>query len=188
MTIIGVTGSIASGKTTFAKLFSQRKFPIFSADEEVKNLYKTRSVINEIKRKLKINTTKTLKKKIGESIKKDIKSLRVIENIIHPKVRNKMKKFINDHKKKYIIILEIPLLFESKLNNYFDVIFFVHSSKKKRMLRYVKKGGNKKLFSILDRKQIKPSLKIKLSDYVVNNNATLNALKKNVRILRNRYE
>ena len=37
---IGVTGSIASGKSTFAKLLSQRKHPIFNADKEVNDLYK----------------------------------------------------------------------------------------------------------------------------------------------------
>ena len=99
-----------------------------------------------------------------------------------------MINFITNNNKKNIIILEIPLLFESKLINYFDIIVFVNSSKKRRENRYIKKGGNKKLFSILDKKQIKPGLKAKLSDHVVNNNKSLNILKKNAKILLDKYE
>lgn len=188
MIIIGVTGSIASGKTTFVQLFSRSKYPVFSADVEVKKLYKKKIVIKEIKKKFKIDTSKSLKKKISESIKRNSKYLKIIEDIIHPKIRNKMINFITNNNKKNIIILEIPLLFESKLINYFDIIVFVNSSKKRRENRYIKKGGNKKLFSILDKKQIKPGLKAKLSDHVVNNNKSLNILKKNAKILLDKYE
>ena len=49
MTIIGVTGSIASGKTTFVQLFSRSKYPVFSADEEVKKLFKGRNCVSCIR-------------------------------------------------------------------------------------------------------------------------------------------
>ena len=60
--------------------------------------------------------------------------------------------------KKYLFF-EIPLLVESKLMRYFDVIILVSASKSKRVARFVKKGGNLSLFNILDKHQLKPKEK-----------------------------
>ena len=80
-------------------------------------------------------------------------------------------------------IFEIPLLIESKLVKYFDHIIFVGANKNIRLRRYLRKGGNKKIFTILDNRQVKPSKKIRISDHVIYNNKSLKILKKNVKIL-----
>ena len=49
---IGITGSLASGKSTVVKLMSKRKYPIFNADKEVAILYKKKVFINKIKKKI----------------------------------------------------------------------------------------------------------------------------------------
>ena len=49
---IGITGSLASGKSTVAKLISRNRYPIFSADEVVKALYKKRDFTNKVKKKI----------------------------------------------------------------------------------------------------------------------------------------
>ena len=66
-----------------------------------------------------------------------------------------MTNFIRKNKGKKMIILEIPLLVESKLMKYFDIIIFISSNKKKRLSRYLKNGGNKNVFLALDKRQIK---------------------------------
>ena len=82
-----------------------------------------------------------------------------------------------------IKIFEIPLLIESKLTKYFDVIVFVGAKKNIRLKRYVSSGGDKKIFTILEKRQIKPSKKIKISDYVIYNNSTKKKLKKRIEFL-----
>ena len=180
---IGITGSLASGKSTVAKLMSQNKYPLFIADRIVKSLYKKRYFIKKIKRKFKLKNTKNLKKKIKDLIKKDKKKLKELELIIHPLVRKEMRVFMRPKMGIRFSIFEIPLLIESKLVKYFDHIIFVGANKNIRLRRYLRKGGNKKIFTILDNRQVKPSKKIRISDHVIYNNKSLKILKKNVKIL-----
>jgi len=180
---IGITGSLASGKSTVAKLVSQNKYPLFIADRTVKSLYKKKYFIKKIKRQFNLKSTKNLKKKIKDLIKKDKKKLKKLELIIHPLVRKEMKASMRPRANIKFSIFEIPLLIESKLVKYFDSIIFVGANKNIRLRRYLQKGGSKKIFTILDNRQAKSSKKIKISDHVIYNNRSLKVLKKNVKIL-----
>ena len=178
---IGITGSLASGKSTVAKLMSRKKYAIFSADNTVKNLYKKKIFISKVKKKFDLKNTRNLKNKIKNLIKKDKKTLKKLERILHPLVRREMREFIKKKKKSKITIFEIPLLIESKLTRYFDFIVFVGAKKNIRLRRYIAKGGNKKIFTILEKRQNKPSKKIKISDHVIYNNKSIKSLKKNIK-------
>ena len=88
-----------------------------------------------------------------------------------------------------IVFLEIPLLIESKLIKYFDVIIFIKSKKKLRLKRYnAKSDKGTKLFEILDNKQIKDNKKLKYCDHVVVNNKSLFILKKKLSNILKLYE
>ena len=178
---IGITGSLASGKSTVAKLISRNKYPIFSADKAVKTLYKKNFFSKKVKKQFHFKNTKNLKNKIKNLIKKDKKTLKKLELIIHPLVRKEMEVFIKRKKNTKIGIFEIPLLIESKLTGYFDLIVFVGAKKNIRLSRYVAKGGNKKIFTILEKRQNKPSKKVKISDHVIYNNKSIKNLKKNIK-------
>ena len=69
---------------------------------------------------------------------------------------------------------------------YFDIIIFVAAKKNLRLKRYLHKKGNKKIFTILNKRQIVPSKKIKISDHVIYNNGSLKNLKNKVKILMNK--
>ena len=112
-------------------------------------------------------------------MKKEI-SLQELSTIVHPYVRKKMREFHNKNRNKKIIFFEIPLLIESKLMNFFDYIILVVAPRKKRLARYLKKGGKKNMFNLLDRNQISAKKKIKYCDYLIVNNKTKNILKKKV--------
>ena len=176
---IAVTGSIASGKTTVAKMLSGKKYLLFDADKEVKKIYKK-----------KIFKKKALKK-FGVKSKRDIKilitkkprDLKKLEKIIHPLVRKELKNFSKRNKKKSFVFFEIPLLIESKLMSNFNKIIFVNSPKKIRARRFIKKDKNIATFEVLDKRQLRPAKKIKFCDFVINNNSTLKKLKKNVRMI-----
>ena len=183
---IGITGSLASGKSTVAKLMSRKKYAIFSADNTVKNLYKKKIFISKVKKKFNFKNTRNLKNKIKNLIKKDKKTLKKLERILHPLVRREMREFIKKKKKNKITIFEIPLLIESKLTRYFDFIVFVGAKKNIRLRRYIAKGGNKKIFTILEKRQNKPSKKIKIRDHVIYNNKSIKNLKRNIKMVLNK--
>ncbi len=185
---IGITGSIASGKTTASKFISRGKGPLFSADKIVKKLYSKTFFKKLLAKKLKIEFNSEFKKIIKNKILREKEILNKIEKIIHPMVRKEMFTFFKKNKNKKLLFLEIPLLIESKLMKYFDVIIFIKSKKKLRMIRFKFKNSNMKLFSILDNHQIKDVKKMKLCDHIVVNNKSLFILKKNLSNIIKSYE
>ena len=96
--IIGITGSIPSGKTTAANLMARKKYPLFSADKVVKSLYKKKFFTNILIKKFKLNQSKNIKQQIKLILKKNIKDLNKLESIIHPLVRKEMKIFLKKKK------------------------------------------------------------------------------------------
>lgn len=175
---IGITGSVASGKTTASKIIASKQGPLFSADKVVKKLYTQNKFKKLIAKKLNLKFDKSIKEKIKNKILKNKKILKKLEMIIHPLVRKEIFAFIKKNKKKKFLFLEIPLLIESKLTKYFDVIIFIKSKHSVRLKRYLLRGGNQNLFSVLDQHQIKDSKKTKFCDHIVVNNKSLFALKK----------
>ena len=90
--------------------------------------------------------------------------------------------------KNKILILEIPLLIEKKLNNYFDKIIFIDAKKKIRLKRYLKRKNDQKTFELLNKRQLSSKIKRKVCDHTINNNYTLAILKKNVKKFIKIYE
>ena len=90
---IGITGSIASGKTTVAKIISRKKYPLFDADKEVGKIYKKNSFKNKICKKFNLKNKKNIKRKIKIIISKNKNYLRDLEKIIHPLVKKQIRNF-----------------------------------------------------------------------------------------------
>ena len=176
---IGITGSLASGKSSVAKILSKNKKLLFSADKVVKNLYSDNQFKTKIKKKFKIKN-KIIKKEIKNKLLKKEISLNELGKIIHPFVRREMRTHKKKNRNKEIIFFEIPLLIESKLMKFFDFIILVLAPRKVRLKRYLKNGGKKKMFYLLDKNQISARKKIKYCDYLIVNNKSKNILKKKV--------
>ncbi len=116
MILIGLTGTIGSGKTFALNFFKSKKITVFSADNEVKKVLENKNVKDKIYKKFpdvffkeKIN-----KKKLALIVFNDKKKLNYLEKIIHPLVKEKKKDFLNKNKNKKIIVMEIPIIFEQK--------------------------------------------------------------------------
>ena len=88
---IGITGSLASGKTTASRILSYKNGPLFSADKIVKELYKRKHINDLIRKKLRINKKDNVKKSVKKMILEDLKNISKIEKIIHPLIRKKKK-------------------------------------------------------------------------------------------------
>ena len=184
---IGITGSVASGKSTAGKILGKRG-PVFSADNIVKKLYAQNKFKKFISKKLKIESHYNIKSLIKKKILRDRTFFINLEKIIHPLVRNEMTNFIKKHKNKKFTFFEIPLLVESRLMKKFDLILFIKAKRSLRMKRFKQKGGNKVFFNILNAKQLSDKNKAKHCDYVVVNEKNLDILKKNLLDILERYE
>ena len=182
---VGVIGGIGSGKSFIAKLFN---CPVFNADKEVNRVYKNdKNCFVKLKKKLPnfINSFPVKKKQLINAIKKDKKNLTKISSVVHPIVRKRMKVFLAKNKKNKMVVLDVPLLIENKLNKKDDVLLFV-KSKKKEVLKRLKKRANfdVKVFKSLKENQIILLKKRKLANYIVDNNFTKIIMKKKVNFLK----
>ena len=185
---IGITGSLASGKTTASKILSFKRGPIFSADKAVKELYKNKHFKSLVSKRFKIKNNSQLKKSLKKLILKNKVNIKKLERIIHPLVRKKMKNFTSKNKNKKLLFYEIPLLIESKLMKHFNSLVFIKAKKQLRLKRFLSKSGDKKLFNLLNNKQMNDMKKIQFCDHIVVNEKNLNILKRKLLFIINRYE
>ena len=183
---IGITGPIASGKSTVARIVAGKKYPLFCADQVVTNLYKKKFFIKNIKEKFLLDNKTNIKDEIKYILKKNINNLKKLESIIHPHVRREMMLFLK--KKKKIVVFEIPLLFEAKLEKHFNVLVYIGANKKVRLKRYLARRKDPTIFDLLSKRQISPLIKQKKCDHTINNNKSLAFLRENVKNLIKNYE
>ena len=185
---IGITGSISSGKTTATRIISFKRGPVFSADKIVKNLYKSESFKKLLSKKFRIKNNKQIKKTLKKIILFNTNNFKKLEKIIHPLVRKKMRAFSHQNRHRKYLFYEIPLLIESKLTKYFDVIIFIKANRQLRLKRFKANGGNERMFNLLNDRQIKDSKKAKSSNFVVVNEKNLLILKKRLSTIIVKYE
>ena len=113
---LGILGDIGSGKSYVAKKFG---YPVFNADLEVAKIYKkNKKCFKKLKKTLPnyVTSFPIKKNQISRSIIDNKKNLKKIIKIIHPEVRSSMNLFLKKNKNKKFIVLDIPLLLESKIN------------------------------------------------------------------------
>ena len=179
---IAVLGDIGSGKSYVAKKFG---YPVFSADVEVAKLYsKNRKYYNKLKKVLPkyIISFPIKKNEIIKAIMAGQHNLKKIVKIIHPAVRSSMNNFIKKNKKRKLIILDIPLLIENKINRKKDILVFV-DAKKTIINKKLKKrrNFNSKIIGKLRKLQLPVEIKKKKSNYIIKNNFKNNSIKKDVK-------
>ena len=184
---IGILGGIGSGKSYVAKKFS---FPVFDADVEVTKIYKkNRICYNRLKNKLPkyISSFPVKKNEIRKAIIDNQSNLKKIIKIVHPIVRTNMNNFFKKNKNKKIVVLDIPLLMENKINKKNYILVFVDAKKKEIQRRLRKKPNyNAKIFYQLKKLQLPLEFKKKKSDFIIKNNFKSSSIKKNVKILKNK--
>jgi len=144
---IGILGEIGAGKSHVANSFG---YPVFNADLEVSKLYKkNKKIFYKLNKKLPkyISSFPIDKNQITEAILSNNSNFKEILKIVHVEVRKKMKLFLKKNKNKKIVILDIPLLLENKINNKKDILVFVKSPRREVIKRLKKRPNfNNKLF------------------------------------------
>ena len=157
---VAILGDIGSGKTFVSKQFG---YPIFNADNEVSKIYnQDKSCFLKIKKALpKFILSNSLKKnELTNAILNDFKNLKKISNVVHPLVRKKLNNFLIKNKKKKLVILDIPLFIENKLNKKNDILVYIEAKKTDIQKKLKKrKNSNKKILQNLRRIQLPLSKK-----------------------------
>jgi dephospho-CoA kinase len=179
---IGILGDIGSGKSYVAKNFG---YPVFNADDEVAKLYKqNKRIFIKLKKSLPkyFHTFPIEKGEISNAILANKNNLNKIVKIVHTEVRKKMNLFLRKNKNEKIVILDIPLLLENKINKKKDILVFV-KSKKLEIAKKLKKrkNFNQKLLKKFKSIQYSTNYKKKISDYVIKNNFTKKSINDGVR-------
>ncbi|MEI7670068.1 MAG: dephospho-CoA kinase [Pseudomonadota bacterium] len=174
MIIIGLTGSIAMGKTTVAKQFARLGIPVCDSDLIVhKLLAKNGKAVVKVARVFpeSLQNDAIDRKILGKLVFGNDEKLKMLENILHPLVRDEQKKFIKQAviKRKKLVILDIPLLFETKAEercNYVITVSAPYFLQKQRAMR--RKNMTAEKFNNIIKRQMPDWKKRKLSNFVIN--------------------
>jgi dephospho-CoA kinase len=184
---IGILGDIGSGKSYVAKQFG---CPVFDADAEVTKIYKKNKIcFNKLKKKLPkyISSFPIKKKELGKAIIENQNNLKKIIKIVHPIVRTNMNKFFKKNKKKKMVVLDIPLLLENKINKKNYILVFVDSKKKEIQKRLKKRANyNSEILNKLKKIQLPLEIKKKKSKFLIKNNFKSSYVRKNVKVLKSK--
>lgn len=148
MIIIAITGQLATGKSTITQLVKQMGFKVFDSDKSIHCLLKTQDVKKEIKIFFNFKVKNLFKKdgeinkeKLGSYVFKNTSGLKKLEEILHPRVREKERMFLENcciNRMKFVF-LDIPLLNETSQGKRCDYIISMFVRKQIQKLRVLRR-------------------------------------------------
>jgi len=190
MAVLGLTGNLATGKSTVLKLLAIKGAKIFDLDKQVHSYYRDKNslVYTKIKAAFPecLSKGSISRKKIADIVFSNKSKLKQLEKIVHPVVTKDLLNWIKKNKgdKEKIYIAEVPLLFEKRLTRHFNKIILIVVKKEVLRQRIIKKysiAKNEVSSRLALYRPIRE--KIKGSDFIVNNNLNFKRLEKEVDLL-----
>lgn len=191
MKVIGLTGGIASGKSTVSQLMREKGIPVICADELARRVAEPgQSAYQKIIKNFGLTVLhpdKTINRsKLAALVFSSSQKLKKLNSLIHPAIIKEMKKEIQELKKKKekIIILDIPLLYEEKLDRLCDKVIVVYVPEEIQRER-LKKRDNLSDQEITSRltSQMPIDEKKKLADLVIDNSEALEETKRQLEVV-----
>lgn len=181
MLILALSGSIATGKSTVLGMFKQENIATISSDEIVHDLYQ-KEAVNLLKNLFPsaIKNNKIDRKTLSAILVKTPSLLGELEKIIHPLVRQKQNEFIQKCKKnnEKLVVIEIPLLFETNSNIAFDYVLITTCPNKILRQRALQRDGmNKQKLDIILANQMSQQDKILRADFIIDTSKPLSQSK-----------
>lgn len=181
--IIGLTGSIGVGKSQVLEILKELSYDTVDLDSISHELLKKEDVKKELCDNFSyeiLENDEINRKKLSKIVFKDKKKLRILNSIVHPKIIAEMKQIIKNNVSD-VLIIEVPLLFELKLEKYFDKILLVYSNPDIQLKRLMKRNNiSEKEAKNLINSQIDIREKAKKTKYIITNETDIKDLKDNV--------
>ena len=182
---VGLTGGIGAGKSTVADLFSQKGAVVIRSDELARQVIEPQTpgfqqVIDRFGKDF-INSEGYIDRaKLAQVVFHDDAALKDLENIVHPLVRSKTNQIIDQHTSETIIVNEIPLLLEKKMESLFDFLVIVISSEKNRLERLSQRGLTTEQATARMSKQVSDDERKAAADFLIVNDGNLDQLEVDV--------
>jgi len=170
MFVIGLTGSIAMGKTTTARLFADEGVPVHDADAAVHKLYAGEAAgLIEVAFPGSTRSGTVDRVQLGKQVTGDPTALRRLEEIVHPLVRNAERKFLRDAEiaGAAIVVLDVPLLFETGGDGRVDATVVVSAPAEMQRERVLERGVSLERLEALLGRQMPDAEKRRRADFVV---------------------
>ena len=181
--LVGLTGGIACGKSTALGILRKLGWKIISTDEIVADLlqndYSLKKAIQTKWGSVVFENDEIDKKKIAEIIFNDQGAKTWLENLLHPLVRENWKRQVANSEEKNVVV-EIPLLFEKKLEHLFQITICVQCQKKTQLRRLFDRGLTKAQSNARIKSQMSLNEKIRLADIVLLGDHSLLFLKQQI--------
>lgn len=183
--IVGLTGGIASGKSTVSNLFRKYGIEIVDADKVAKEVSEKKENIEKISsifgKDILDGDGKIIREKLREKAFKNKELLQELNKIIHPQVMEYFKRKKEKNSEDEILIFDIPLLYEAKMEYLCDKIIVVGVDIQKQIRRVVvRDGSSEELAKKIISNQMPLDEKIKKADIVIMNDGTLDELEEKV--------
>ena len=184
---IGLTGGIACGKSVVLEMFKEAGWHTLSADALVHKLLDhdpevIEAVISKFGIEVKASDASLNKKAIAKVVFADSQQREWLEGLLHPLVRKRWTSALDEEPDKNWVV-EIPLLFEKKLEKDFDLVVCLSSSRENQLERLQSRGMNEADAEARIASQAPLAEKIEKSDFVLTNTGSLNFLRKQFQIL-----
>lgn len=179
--VVGLTGGIASGKSTVSNFIREKGFTIIDADLEARLAVDVdepayNEIIAYFGKEIIMDTGEINRAKLGEIIFNHEEKRLKLNSIVHPDVRRRMtekrEQAISNGEK--LIVMDIPLLFESKLTGMVDKVLLVYVDEQTQLERLMNRNQFSKEEALARiGSQMPLKNKVKLSDAVIDNNGSL---------------
>lgn len=178
-----IVGNIASGKSTVENELMKKGFKVFDTDKLSHVILENskKEVLQEFDGLDVVENGEILRVKLGKIVFNNKNLKEKLENIIYPKLKNKILEIFDENSSEKFVFISIPLLFEVGWQNLFDKILFVKTDDEIRLNRLMKRNSYSKdeaMARILA--QIPQEEKIKKSDFIICNNGTLEMLQNEI--------
>ncbi|WP_314004365.1 dephospho-CoA kinase [Gemella morbillorum] len=174
--IIGITGSIACGKSLVSNYLQEKGYTIIDADKighmALDNDEVKKQLVNKFGKSI-LKDNEVNRVTLGKLVFENNENLKELNNIIHPQIRKNISEQIQVHKNEKLVFVDVPLLFEAKFDDLVEKIIVISLDEKIQLERLMNRNSLSKEEALQRIKsQIPVREKEKLGDYVVDNSFT----------------
>lgn len=181
---LGLTGSIATGKSTALAMFADLGYPTFCADEEVHALYED-GAVTQIKQFYapSVTNNRVDRSKLADYLAKNPHKFSQLESLIHPLVQQRYQDFVFkcEREGNKLLIADIPLLLETNSTYQIDAVALTYCSKEEQRRRaFLRPKMTEEKFMTILKRQMDQQEKMQLADYLINTGGTIEQTRQQV--------